>query len=65
MLPQVLKRNDLAAWVEALMADRTVAGPVLKETNVSDPSDEKFEWTVLEDAGDLRLDYNLTVLGPK
>jgi len=65
MLPQVLKRSDLTAWVQALMADRTVAGPVLKETNVSDPSDEKFEWAVLEEAGDLRLDYNLTVLGPK
>jgi len=65
MLPQVLKRSDLTAWVEALMAERTVAAPVLKETNVSDPSDEKFEWAVLEEAGDLRLDYNLTVLGPK
>jgi hypothetical protein len=65
MLPQVLKRSDLASWVEALMAERKVAAPVLKETNVSDPSDEKFGWAYLEDAGDVRLDYTVTVLGPK
>ncbi len=65
MLPQVLRRSDLVPWIEALMAERRVAAPVLKETNVSDPSDEKFGWAVLEDAGDVRLDYTVTVLGPK
>jgi len=47
------------------MAERKVAAPVLKETNVSDATDERFGWTVLRDAADVRLDYNVTVLGPK
>ncbi len=64
MLPQVLKKSDLTAWVEALMQERRVAGPVRKEISPSDRS-EKFSWEMLEEAGDLRLDYNLTVLGPK
>jgi len=65
MLPQVMKRGDLASWVEALMAERQVAAPVLKETSVSDPSDEKFGWEQVEDPSDVRLDYTVTVLGPK
>lgn len=64
MLPQVLKKSDLSAWVEALMAEQRVAGPVRKEISPADGS-EKFWWDVLEDADDLRLDYDLTVLGPK
>ena len=65
MLPQILKASDLAAWVEALMAESRVAAPVLKETSVSDPTDLKFGWAYLEDAADVRLDYTVTVLGPK
>jgi len=65
MLPQVMKRGDLVSWVEALMAERQVAAPVLKETSVSDPSDEKFGWEQVEDPSDVRLDYTVTVLGPK
>ena len=64
MLPHVLKKSDLGAWVGALMAGRTVAGPVRKEASPSD-GEEKFWWTVLEDPVDLRLDYGVTVLGPK
>jgi len=79
-LPRVLKAEDLAGWVGALAKDRRVAGPVLKETSVSDRS-EKFAWEILREPGvataksrragtlaepgDLRLDYGLTVLGPK
>ena len=65
MLPQVLKTNDLGAWVEALMAESRVAAPVLKETNVSDPTDLKFGWQYVQDPADVRLDYTVTVLGPK
>ena len=64
MLPQVLKKGDLSAWVGALMAGRRVAGPVRKEVSPSDGA-EKFWWAVLEDPADLRLDYDLTVLSPK
>ncbi|MGB6918654.1 MAG: hypothetical protein WBF96_09015, partial [Phycisphaerae bacterium] len=64
MLPRVLQAEDLAGWVTALAKDRRVAGPVLKETSVSDRS-EKFAWEILREPGDLRLDYGLTVLGPK
>ena len=31
MLPRVLNKKDLRACVEALMAQRTVVGPVAKE----------------------------------
>ncbi|HUU91240.1 MAG TPA: 4Fe-4S dicluster domain-containing protein [Phycisphaerae bacterium] len=65
MLPQLLKAGDLAAWVEALMAESRVAAPVLKETSVSDPTDLKFGWAYVEDPADVRLDYTVTVLGPK
>jgi sulfhydrogenase subunit beta (sulfur reductase) len=65
MLPQILKKSDLAAWVTAVMADRCVAGPVLKETSPADPSDLKFGWEYLDAADELRLDYTTTVLGPK
>ena len=65
MLPYVLKTGDLAAWAEALMAESRVAAPVLKETSVSDATDLKFGWAYVEDAADVRLDYTVTVLGPK
>jgi len=65
MLPHVLKTSDLPAWVEALMAESRVAAPVLQETSVSDPTDLKFGWAQVEDPSDVRLDYTVTVLGPK
>ncbi|HUU30855.1 MAG TPA: 4Fe-4S dicluster domain-containing protein [Phycisphaerae bacterium] len=65
MLPQVLKKSDLGAWVAAIGAERRVAAPVLKETSPADPSDQKFGWEHLADPADVRLDYTLTVLGPK
>ena len=65
MLPQVLNKNDLAAWIEALAKSRKVAGPVLKETSVADRTDEKFAWEYIVDPADVRLDYTTTVLGPK
>ena len=64
MLPKVLKKSDLAGWVAALAEERRVAGPVRKEISPSDRS-EKFGWEFLSDPADLRLDYDLTVLGPK
>ena len=64
MLPRILKKVDLTAWVAALMEERQVAAPVLKETSPSDRS-EKFGWVYLEDPAEVRLDYDLTVLGPK
>jgi len=64
MLPKVLKKTDLAAWVAALMAEQRVAGPVRKEFSPSDGHD-LFGWAYLVEPADLRLDYNVTVLGPK
>jgi sulfhydrogenase subunit beta (sulfur reductase) len=65
MLPQVLKKSDLGAWIKALMADRRVAAPVLKETSPADPKDLKFGWEYVDDPAEVRLDYTVTVLGPK
>ena len=65
MLPQVLKQGDLAAWVGAIMKNRRVAAPVLKEISPADPKDLKFGWRSVADPADVRLDYTVTVLGPK
>jgi sulfhydrogenase subunit beta (sulfur reductase) len=65
MLPQVLKKSDLGAWIQALAADRLVAAPILKETSPSDPTDMKFGWEYVADPAEVRLDYTVTVLGPK
>jgi len=65
MLPQVLHRDDLGAWLAALAAERRVAAPVLKETSPADPSDAKFGWAYVADPAEVRLDYTVTVLGPK
>ena len=64
MLPRVLKQADLADWVEALMQERRVAAPVLKETAPNDGR-ELFSWEVVQEASEVRLDYDVTVLGPK
>jgi sulfhydrogenase subunit beta (sulfur reductase) len=65
MLPKVLKKSDLGAWIAALMAERRVAAPVLKETSPADKTDLKFAWETIVDPADVRLDYTVTVLGPK
>jgi len=65
MLPQVLNKSDLGAWIETLAKSRKVAGPVLKETSVADRTDERFAWEYIVDPGEVRLDYTTTVLGPK
>jgi sulfhydrogenase subunit beta (sulfur reductase) len=65
MLPQVLKKSDLGAWIEALAKGRRVAVPVLKETSVNDRTDEKFSWEYMVDPADVRMDYTVTVQGPK
>jgi sulfhydrogenase subunit beta (sulfur reductase) len=65
MLPQVLMKADLGLWIEAMAAGRRVAGPVLKETSPADPRDLKFGWEYIQDPADVRLDYTVTVLGPK
>jgi sulfhydrogenase subunit beta (sulfur reductase) len=65
MLPQVLKKSDLGAWIAALATERRVAAPVLKETSPADRTDLKFGWEYIVDPADVRLDYSTTVLGPK
>ena len=65
MLPQVLKKSDLGAWIGALMAERRVAAPYLKETSPGDKADLKFAWDYVADPAEVRLDYTVTVLGPK
>ncbi len=52
-----LKDQDLPAFVEALMGRCPVIGPVAKKS--------RFVFAELEDAGDLRLDYDTTILPPK
>ena len=65
MLPLVLNKSDLGAWIEALAAQRRVAAPVLKETSPADRTDLKFGWEYIADPAEVRLDYTVTVLGPK
>ena len=65
MLPQVLKKSDLGAWIAAMATERRVAAPVLKETSPADRTDLKFGWETIVDPDDVRLDYSTTVLGPK
>jgi sulfhydrogenase subunit beta (sulfur reductase) len=65
MLPQVLKKGDLGAWIEAMAKTRRVAAPVLKETSPADRTDVKFGWETIVDPAEVRLDYTVTVLGPK
>jgi sulfhydrogenase subunit beta (sulfur reductase) len=65
MLPQVLKKSDLGAWIGALMQQRRVAAPVLKETSPADKTDLKFGWEYIASPADVELNYSVTVLGPK
>jgi sulfhydrogenase subunit beta (sulfur reductase) len=65
MLPLVLNKSDLGAWIAALAADRRVAAPVLRETSPADRTDLKFGWEYVTDPAEVRLDYTVTVLGPK
>jgi len=57
MLPRVLSTDDFAKFVDALIAQRPVAGPVAKE--------DKFVFDQLDRADDLRMDYPITLLSPK
>lgn len=49
--------RDFPAFVDGLIASTRVVGPVAKH--------EKFEYRDLASAGDLRLDFDVTILPPK
>ena len=57
MLPRVLDKDSFANFVEALMAENRVVGPVAK--------DGKFAFAELGSTAELRMDYPITLVGPK
>ncbi|MFP4056562.1 MAG: 4Fe-4S dicluster domain-containing protein [Candidatus Brocadiia bacterium] len=57
MLPRVLPKEDFDKLVEALLAERRVAGPVAK--------DGKFAFAELVGPDELRMDYPITLQAPK
>ncbi|HUT34914.1 MAG TPA: 4Fe-4S dicluster domain-containing protein [Planctomycetota bacterium] len=57
MLPRVLAKRDFKAFVEALLADNAVVGPVSKG--------DKFVFDEIASADDLRMDYPITLLSPR
>ena len=57
MLPRVLNKKDFRAFVEALMRQHAVVGPVAKE--------DKFVFAELDRADGLRMDYPISLLSPK
>jgi len=57
MLPQVIEKKHFRGFVEGLIADSPVAGPVAKES--------KFIFKEIERYEDLRMDYPITLLPPK
>ena len=57
MLPQVIEKKHFRGFVEGLIADSPVAGPVAKES--------KFVFGEIERYEDLRMDYPITLLPPK
>ncbi len=52
-----IEGGGFAPFVEAMIADRRVIGPVAKR--------KKFAYEQLGSAGDLRLDFDVTILPPK
>ena len=52
-----LEESAFTPFVEAIMREKRVIGPVAKR--------EKFVYAPLETAGDLRLDFDVTILPPK
>jgi len=59
MLPKVLSKERLEAFVAGLMSECEVVGPKRK------PEAEKFYFDAIEDVSALRLDYPTTLLSPK
>lgn len=59
MLPKVLSKERLEAFVAGLMSKYEVVGPKRK------PEAEQFYFDRIEDVSELRLDYPTTLLSPK
>jgi len=57
MLPRVLSKDDFLKFVDVLIAENPVVGPVAKE--------DKFVFSQLDSTDDLRMDYPITLLSPK
>ena len=56
----IIAADDLANFVNAMIADQSVIGVKAK-----DGADDRFVFGALGDAGQLRLDYDVTILPPK
>ncbi len=57
MLPKIIERDDLRAFVEALLADNVVVAPIRKG--------EKYVFSEVETFDEIALDYNISLLSPK
>jgi len=57
MLPKIIEKEDLKAFMEALLADNVVVAPVRKG--------EKYVFSEVETFDEIALDYNITLLSPK
>jgi len=57
MLPRVLHKDDFKKFVEVLIAENPVVGPVAKES--------KFIFDTLDKVDDLRMDYPIALMAPK
>ena len=63
MLPKVVTKSEFANFVNTLTKEYSVCGPVLKEQTAD--GSEKFVFASITDAGQLRMDYDTTLLSPK
>ena len=57
MPTKVIDKKDMASFVESILSDSALVGPVAK--------DGKFVFDHIDDVSRLRLDYNITLLPPK
>lgn len=57
MLPKIVDKKDLGAFVESLLTDNLVAAPVKKG--------EKFVFAEVDGFDEIALDYDTTLLSPK
>ncbi len=57
MLPKIIKKDDLRAFVEALLAENVVVAPTKKGI--------KYAFAEVDSFDEVALDYNITMLSPR
>lgn len=57
MLPRVLSKRNFDGFVQSLLRDNTVVGPVAKE--------DKFVFATITSPSELRMDYPISLLSPR